>query len=32
VIDRTAPTNLSNRYVFARDGQIWRLVAFERAS
>ena len=32
VLERTPPTNLSNRYVFARDGQIWRLVAFERAS
>jgi hypothetical protein len=32
VLERTPPTNLSNQYVFARDGQIWRLVAFERAS
>jgi ARC6-like, IMS domain len=32
VIDRTPPTNLINRYVFARDGQTWRLVAFGRLS
>jgi len=32
VIDRTPPTNLINRYVFARDGQTWRLVDFGRAS
>ena len=32
VIDRTPPTNLINQYVFARDGQTWRLVAFGRAS
>lgn len=32
VLERTPPTNLSNQYVFARDGQIWRLVAFERAN
>jgi hypothetical protein len=32
VLDRTPPTNLNNQYVFARDGQIWRLVAFERTS
>jgi hypothetical protein len=31
VIERTASTNLTNRYVFARDGQIWRLAAFGRA-
>jgi hypothetical protein len=31
-IDRTPATSLSNQYVFARDGQTWRLVAFERAN
>jgi len=29
---RTEPTTLVNRYVFARDGQTWRLVAFSRSS
>jgi hypothetical protein len=32
VIDRTPATSLSNQYVFARDGEIWKLVAFGRAS
>jgi hypothetical protein len=32
VIDRTPATSLSNQYVFARDGEIWRLVAFGRAN
>ena len=31
-IARTPETSLSNRYVFARDGQTWRLVAFGRSS
>jgi len=31
-IARTEPTTLVNRYVFARDGQTWRLVAFSRIS
>lgn len=32
VIERTPATSLSNQYVFARDGQTWRLVAFGRAN
>ena len=32
VIERTAPTSLTNRYVFARDGETWKLVAFGRNS
>jgi hypothetical protein len=31
VLDRTPATSLTNQYVFARDGQTWRLVAFGRA-
>jgi len=30
VLDRTPATSLTNQYVFARDGQSWRLVAFGR--
>lgn len=30
-LERTGPTTLTNRYVFARDGQTWRLVAFSPA-
>ena len=30
VLDRTPATSLTNQYVFARDGQTWRLVAFGR--
>ena len=32
VIGTTAPTTLVNRYVFARDGETWKLVAFSKAS
>ncbi|MEB3235923.1 MAG: IMS domain-containing protein [Cyanobacteriota bacterium] len=31
-VARTEPTTLVNRYVFARDGQTWRLVAFGRGN
>jgi hypothetical protein len=30
VLDRTPATSLTNQYVFAREGQTWRLVAFGR--
>ena len=32
VLGRTEPTTLINRYVFARDGEIWKLVAFGKAT
>jgi hypothetical protein len=32
VLERTPATSLSNRYVLARDGGIWRLAAFGRAA